>query len=353
LGRAPATAALIGACVLVFLATFVGALAMEPTSDTALTSLWSLSQPQVLELAGGLVLTRVWLDGEWWRVVTAGFCHGSWLHLALNGWALWVVGQWTERAWGVTRHLSVFLVSSVGGCLASAAWAEAPIVVGASAGIFGLAGGLVVARRFGRPEVQNAMRPVASGRLAFWLALWLVVGWQLPMLANAGHLGGLVVGCCAAVFVSFRSAVLRGVGGVLTCACLAALVFAARAPEHRPNYHAFVGFTHLERGEYREAMPGLERALELSPDDSILQNAVAYNLALAGERLDWALELVQIALRTEPSNPDYLDTLGWVQCRRGDVEAGRAALAQAHEAASAPIPEISAHLLQCEGAAIQ
>jgi membrane associated rhomboid family serine protease len=26
---------------------------------------------------GGLDLTRVWLDGEWWRVLTTGFLHGS------------------------------------------------------------------------------------------------------------------------------------------------------------------------------------------------------------------------------------------------------------------------------------
>ncbi|WP_181197134.1 rhomboid family intramembrane serine protease, partial [Enhygromyxa salina] len=116
----------------------------DAPGDALVRSLWTFEDPELLRAAGGLAATRVWLHGEWWRVLSAGLLHGSWLHLVLNMMGLWVVGQWTEKAWGWWRQLLLFFVSSVGGCLASLAWAEAPLVVGASAGIFGVAGALVV-----------------------------------------------------------------------------------------------------------------------------------------------------------------------------------------------------------------
>ena len=37
------------------------------------------------------------LNGDWWRLVTAGFVHGGLLHIAFNMWCLFSLGQLSER----------------------------------------------------------------------------------------------------------------------------------------------------------------------------------------------------------------------------------------------------------------
>ena len=33
------------------------------------------------------------INGEWWRLITATFLHGGILHIALNGYALYIIGK--------------------------------------------------------------------------------------------------------------------------------------------------------------------------------------------------------------------------------------------------------------------
>ncbi len=54
-------------------------------------------------------------------------------------------------------------------------------------------------------------------------------------------------------------------------------------------------------------------------------NALAYLLAEDGQELDLALALISRALAQVPDDPSYLDTLGWVQYRRGRLPGSRIA----------------------------
>jgi membrane associated rhomboid family serine protease len=326
-------------------------------------SLWILDDGELLIDAGALAATRVWLDQEWWRVASAGLLHGSWLHLGLNMLGLWTVGQWTEKVWGGWRQLVLFTLSSLGGCLASLAWAEAPLVVGASAGIFGVAGALVVARAWGSPETRGALAPVSAGVLGFWLVFWLVVGALLPLffgvslLAQAGHIGGLVFGCVVGFGLSRRknqraaqvaSWVLVGLG-------LCAGVVAAAAPEWRANYPVFMGSELLGRGEFEDAVGHFDLALAAAPEDHQLANAVAYSLAEVGVELERAEVLIRGALAVEPGNSDYLDTMGWIRCKQGRVEVGIIYLRLAGafaEVAERETPEIGEHIEGCAGVGV-
>ena len=351
----PATIGLIAVCTLAFLITWVLVLvrADEP-ARTALESLWVIDDVEVLDRAGALVAAKVWLDQAWWRVGSAGLLHGSWLHLVLNCWGLWVVGQWTEKVWGPWRQLVLFTLASLGGCLASLVWAEAPIVVGASAGIFGVAGALVVVRAWGRPEQRETIHPVSAKVLGFWLGLWLVVGALLPLfgvslLAQAGHAGGLAVGCLVGWMMS-RSAeqrFMRIAAGVLVALFFALGIPLGIEPSWRPNYHLFLGGELVDRGELELALESFEHALEAERDDAELHNFVAYSLAEGGVELERARELIEVSLTAEPDNADYLDTLGWIQCKLGETEAGVESLEAAAEAAEREIPEIAEHLERC------
>lgn len=348
----PVTMGLLVLCGLAFSASLVVCATRADDPVAVVTGSWLQLEActDTLTDMGALRLADVWLDRSWWRVITAGFLHGSWLHLVLNGWSLWVVGEWVEGAWGHARTALLFLLSSALGCLASAAWVEAPLVVGASAGIMGMAGALLVGRLFGRGLVSAKLRPLSPGVLGVSVALMVGLGFIVEVIAQAGHLGGLIAGALLGWIGSGRAAltVVAGWAGLLGLS--AALGVAAARPQWRPRYDEILGYGHLERGQDAEAAEAFERALARRPDDAELANAVAYALAKAGKQLDRAELLVQRALESEPENPDYLDTLGWIACRRGDLDKGMTALRRASAASAGTIEEIEQHLTECANA---
>ncbi len=71
---------------------------------------------------------------------------------------------------------------------------------------------------------------------------------------------------------------------------------------------------------YQESDALYEKALAIKPDDPILQNNYSWSLALRGERLDFATELIDKALAAMPDNGAFLDTKGWVLYQSGDYE---------------------------------
>lgn len=76
----------------------------------------------------------------------------------------------------------------------------------------------------------------------------------------------------------------------------------------------------LERqGLYLEAETQFRRVIEAVPDHDLALNYLGYMLADRGERLEESEELIQRALEQDPYNGSYLDSLGWVQFRRGAV----------------------------------
>src|SRR5687768_5135233 len=54
-------------------------------------------------IADGAVSRPAVADGEWWRLVTSGFLHAGFLHLAFNAFALYVLGSMLEPAIGRVR----------------------------------------------------------------------------------------------------------------------------------------------------------------------------------------------------------------------------------------------------------
>lgn len=350
----PATATVILLCTALFVVLFGwSSLRADEPGRAALASLWQIRDVELMTRFGALADARVWLDGEWWRVGSAGLLHGSWLHLGLNMLGLWSVGQWTEKVWGGWRSTGVFALSSIIGCLASLAWAEAPLVVGASAGIFGLAGALVFARAWGRDSVQESLAPISARTLGGWLVFWLALGFALPLLfgveliAQAGHIGGLLAGLALGAALSRERRGFETLGWASMMVAGVGLAVVGREPSWRANYHVFLGFELLERGEYERAATSLDRALQQEPDDPELANAVAWGLVEADVDLERAEVLVRGALATEPDRADFLDTLGWVLCKQGRTVEGVEVLGQAQAAEGGGIPEIAEHLDQC------
>ena len=137
------------------------------------------------------------LSGEWWRLVSSMFLHGSIWHLGFNMLALWQVGRVTERIFGSTRFISLYLLAGLAGSIASVLWNPKVNSVGASGAIFGIIGGLLafLGRRNSGvpPTVVSELRSSLVPFLLF--SLWM--GFIYPHTDNAAHIGGLVGGWLA------------------------------------------------------------------------------------------------------------------------------------------------------------
>lgn len=143
-------------------------------------------------------------DGAWWQLLTSVFTHVEIWHVALNMFAVFILGPTLEGIIGRTRFLAVYLVSG----LASSAlvmWLsfEYGSTVGASGAIFGVLGALLVAARKARLNSQWLVQNLVLG------AVITVVGWR--MISWQGHLGGFLGGVAAAAVVAYAPRARRSV----------------------------------------------------------------------------------------------------------------------------------------------
>ena len=72
-----------------------------------------------------------------------------------------------------------------------------------------------------------------------------------------------------------------------------------------------------ELGQRDEARSAMQRVLDLDPKHTDAMNYIAYELSEDGVELGRAEELIQSALSIRPNDPYYIDTLGWIQFKRG------------------------------------
>lgn len=120
-----------------------------------------------------------------WRFVTSAFVHSGIMHILLNGYSLWVLGTMIERVIGFGRFLVIFLSSTIAGSLAVMVLSPGTLVVGASAGIFGLFSVLfLLNRNFGGSNIS----------LLVIVGINLALGLIVPGISWQAHIGGLIGG---------------------------------------------------------------------------------------------------------------------------------------------------------------
>jgi membrane associated rhomboid family serine protease len=174
--QAPATMILIGVNVLVYVITAAqGGGINLPGGE--LFSKWALQGAAVS-------------DGDWWRLVTAMFLHGSILHLGFNMLALYWLGTIIEQALGTPRFLLVYAVSGLAGS-AGALWfsSQFAVTVGASGAIFGLIGALLILEYLSTGSLM--------GQAMVLILVNLALTFAVPGISIGGHLGGLAGGIVA------------------------------------------------------------------------------------------------------------------------------------------------------------
>lgn len=140
------------------------------------------------------------LGGEPWRLITAMFLHAGLLHLAMNMYCLYQV-KGLEEFFGKLGFASLYLVSGLMGGVASLAFSHGAVSIGASGAVFGLFGALLVVLYQRRHYIgADAAKSQVFSLLQF-LALNLVIGFVVPRIDQAAHVGGLLGGAACAWFM--------------------------------------------------------------------------------------------------------------------------------------------------------
>lgn len=151
----------------------------------------------MLNSLGALVRSKV-AQGEWWRVVSCAFVHGSLQHMLFNGMALYMLGGSVERVLGTPRYLALFGLSLVSGSLLSLARLGAGVSVGASGAVWGILGAEAVLLLHPRSALPQLVKQRARQSVLVNLGINVLVSF-LPHVDWAAHLGGAVAGAGLAV----------------------------------------------------------------------------------------------------------------------------------------------------------
>lgn len=79
-----------------------------------------------------------------------------------------------------------------------------------------------------------------------------------------------------------------------------------------PGFYFQLGAASERKGDIEQASKYFEKCLELSPDFAEAQNYLGYMWAERGTNLDRARELIEKAVKAEPKNAAFLDSMAWV-----------------------------------------
>lgn len=160
-------------------------------------------QGDLLYNKGALSAERVLEYGEYYRIVTAWFLHGSISHLFNNMLILYFFGEIVEKKLGHLRFTILYVLSGIGGSLCSLYYmlraGEAYVSIGASGAVFGVEGALLALVVWNRGRLQT----VTFGRLAFVLAYSIYIGFCSTGVDNYAHIGGVVTGFLAGLILYF------------------------------------------------------------------------------------------------------------------------------------------------------
>ena len=128
--------------------------------------------------------------GEYYRLLTGIFLHGSIFHLFFNCYSLYVVGSQIESFLGKIKYIIIYLFSGLCGSLLSITFGGGVASIGASGAIFGLMGALCYFGYYYRIYLGN----VVKTQLIPLIILNLSLGFMVSGVDNAAHIGGLIGG---------------------------------------------------------------------------------------------------------------------------------------------------------------
>ena len=131
----------------------------------------------------------IFVQHEWWRVVTAMFLHGGLIHIGFNMMSLLQLGPALEELYGSPRYLFLYVVTGAFGFLASALTGH--FSLGASGALLGLVGAMlaVTTKRGGAFMRDLRSRLITSVVILFAIGFLGSFG-----IDNTAHMAGFAAG---------------------------------------------------------------------------------------------------------------------------------------------------------------
>jgi membrane associated rhomboid family serine protease len=160
------------------------------------------------------------VNGDYWRLVTSGFLHANFLHIALNMYLLWVLGNILEPAIGSVRFAAVYAVGLLAGSLGALLVNPTTPTLGASGAVFGLMGATFLELR------HRGIDPMQAG-IGGLILFNLVFSFLFPGISYGGHVGGLIGGGLAVLALQAGDRSRSRLLGLAGCVVLALAALAA------------------------------------------------------------------------------------------------------------------------------
>ena len=187
----PATAIVLLLCVIVAAVTQLGdnlsALRWLTFLDFSIHGQYIEFTPMADSLAAG----------QWWRLFTPMLIHFGFLHIAMNGMWFWELGRRVEIRQGSINLVGLSLLFSLVSNFAQYLFGGPSLFGGLSGVLYGLLGHVWIYQVMAPNPVYHLPKGVLVMMLV-WLALCLsglvsMIGFG--EIANAAHVGGLLIGC--------------------------------------------------------------------------------------------------------------------------------------------------------------
>ena len=187
--------------------------------------------PFAISLLGVSGAYPVFVQGRWWTVLTAGWLHGSALHILFNMMVFRQLAPAIAEIYGGPRLVIIYTVSSATGFLLSslAGYFIPPIPIlggaaftlGASAAVLGLLGALV---HYGGRGGSSLIKSQAT---SYAISI-LIFGVLMPGIDNWAHAGGFLGGYLASAWLDpLKPSRLNHMIGALACLLATALAMLA------------------------------------------------------------------------------------------------------------------------------
>ena len=159
----------------------------------------TLARPEIIYFLG---LTPALLSQQPWTIISSMFVHGGLFHIIFNMIALYFLGSFLIRAAGEKSFLAVFFLGGLAGNILFVLLTN-PLStgIGASGGIFALAGALAIMV----PRVPVIIFPIPIP-MPLWIAVIILVfiSFLFSGIAWQAHIGGLLLGLAAGLIFRRR-----------------------------------------------------------------------------------------------------------------------------------------------------
>ncbi len=176
--RSPVNSSFIAIIILYFIIITIGG----GTTDTRTLVKYGAFFPPLISEAN-----------QYYRFITSIFIHIGITHLIFNTYALYIFGTQIERLMGHKKYILFFLITGIGGNIATYFFNFVSVSAGASGSLFGLLGVFLYL------IIHHKDMITIEGRKSILqlLGINLLITVAIPNISITAHLGGLVIGYLA------------------------------------------------------------------------------------------------------------------------------------------------------------